>query len=98
MFEHYCLETKAGAFDLEKFYNDADQTNVKLSFRNFMLDDQTAKAVALILPYMHEVKEFEAYSNKMSDQISGALLFAVFLNPSITKISFGYNYLRGCFC
>ena len=46
---------------------------------------------------MHNIKEFEAHSNKMSDQIAGALVFACFLNPTIEKISFGYNYLRGCF-
>ena len=98
IFEYYCLETKAASFDLERFINDLNPNNKKLSFKNYPIDDLTAKALVLTIPYMHEIKEFEANSNKLSDQLSGALLMAIFVNPSIRGISIGYNFLRGCFC
>lgn len=98
IFEHYCIETKAAPIDLDRFINDLNPNNKKLTFRNYPLDDATAKALVLTIPYMHDIKEFEANSNKLSDQLSGALLMAIFVNPSIRGIFFGYNFLRGCFC
>ena len=58
---------KALAFNLLKFIDDRDPTNVSLRLVNYPLDDSTAKAVALTLPYMHEIKEIELKNNKMTD-------------------------------
>ena len=88
---------KAAPIDLSKYYNETDPDNIKFQIKNYNLDDQTAKALALTIPFILEVKEIDLSNNKIHDQISGAFLLATFCNPNIIRINFGYQYLRGVF-
>ena len=88
---------KAAPIDLSKYYNETDPDNIKFQLKNYVLDDQTAKALALTIPYMHEIKEIDLSNNKVHDQISGAFLLATFCNPFIIRLNYSYQYLRGVF-
>ena len=82
---------------LEDWLDFSDPQNTKLAIRNYKLDDNTIKAIACILPFMLDVNEIEFRSNNITDIISGALVFAIFANPNIKRITIPYNHLRGVF-
>ena len=58
---------KAAPIDLSKYYNETDPDNIKFQIKNYNLDDQTAKALALTIPFMLEAKEIELSNNKIHD-------------------------------
>ena len=51
----------------------------------------------MILPYIHGFNELELYNNQITDAVSSAILFAVFCNPTIRRITVAYNYMRNTF-
>ena len=63
MFEHYCYELKAAPIILFNFYNYDDPKNTKLSFRNYQLDEQAVKALAMVLPYINDITEIDMNNN-----------------------------------
>ena len=63
IFEYYCYELKAAPIILTQFYNYDDPKNTKLSFRNYQLDDQTVKALAMVLPFITDITEIELNNN-----------------------------------
>ena len=65
-----------------------------MSFKNINLDEQTMKAIIMIIPYMLDFVEIEFYNNQINDGIAAGLVFAVFANPSIRRITVAYNYMR----
>ena len=48
---------KAAPIQLAPFFNYDDPNNPKFSIRNHHLDDQTVKALALVLPYILDINE-----------------------------------------
>ena len=58
---------KAAPIDLSKYYNETDPDNIKFQIKNYNLDDQTAKALALTIPFILEVKEIDLSNNKIHD-------------------------------
>ena len=80
------------------FYNYDDPNNIKLSIRNYQLDEQSVKALALVLPFIHDIDELELNNNQMNDAVASALAIAFFMNPRLKRISFAYNYIRNSFC
>ena len=98
IFEYYCYELKAAPIILANFYNYDDPKHTKLSFRNYQLDDQTAKALAMTLPYINDVTELDMNNNQMTDQAASAIVLGFFMNPYFKKISVSYNFLRSTFC
>ena len=85
---------KAAPLHLAKFFNYDDPNAYKISFKNINLDEQTMKAIIMILPYMLDFVEIEFFNNQINDGIAAALIFAVFANPSMRRISIAYNYMR----
>jgi len=88
------VEMKAAPIKLAQFYNYDDPKNTKLSFRNYQLDDQTVKAIALVLPYILDITELEMANTQITDLISSCLVFSVFMNPNLKRLTFAYNYGR----
>ena len=97
VFEFYCMECSAAPLILTQFMNYSDPNNVKLSIKNYHLDEPTAKALACVVPFMIEVTELELHNNQLTDPVAGMLALAFFMNPSLTRLSVGYNYLRSTF-
>ena len=54
---------KAATIELAQFYNYDDPNCHKLSFKNIILDEQTMKAIIMIIPYMLDFVEIEFYNN-----------------------------------
>lgn len=52
------------------------------------------KAIIMILPYMQDFVEIEFSNNHINDSVASALVFAVFANPSLRRITIAYNYMR----
>ena len=82
---------------LSKFYNYEDPKHTRLSFRNYQLDDVTAKALALVLPYIHDINEVDFGNNQMTDLVSASVVMAIFANPKINRMTMAYNYMRSTF-
>ena len=61
------------------------------------LDDNTAKSIACLIPFLVDVVEVELKNNSITDNIAGAIAIACFANPKIDRITIAYNYLRGGF-
>lgn len=57
------MEVKAAPIKIAKFYSYDDPRVTKLSFRNYQLDDPTSKALALVLPYIHDITEVDFGNN-----------------------------------
>ena len=91
------MEMKAAPIKLSQFYSYDDPKHTKLSFRNYQLDDPTSKALALVLPYIHDIVEVDFGNNQMTDAVSAALVMAIFANPKINRMTIAYNYLRSTF-
>lgn len=98
IFEHYCYECKAAPIKLINFYNYDDPNNHKLSFRNFQLEDQQTKALAMVLPYIHDITEIDLNNNHLTDMCAAALAIGFFMNPKLRRITVAYNYIRSTFC
>jgi len=88
---------KAAPLELSQFYNYEDPNNWKISIKNYQMDDHTVKAFALILPYMLDFNELELVNNQITDAVSACLVFSVFCNPSIKRLTVAYNYMRQSF-
>ena len=88
---------KAAPVNLDQFYNRDDINFPKVSIKNFTLDDNTTKALILILPYMHNFNELELYNNHLTDAVAPALLLSFFANPRMKKLTVAYNYMRTSF-
>lgn len=63
IFEYYCYELKAAPIILLNYYNYDDPKNTKLSFRNYQLDEQTVKAIAMVLPFITDITEIDLNNN-----------------------------------
>jgi hypothetical protein len=46
---------------------------------------------------MLDVHEVEFWNNNMTDLVSGMMVFAIYCNPNIRKVTVAYNYLRATF-
>lgn len=88
---------KAAPIELSSFFVFDDPNCHKISFKNFQLDEQTIKALILILPYLVDFVEIELYNNQMTDNVAPGLLFAIYCNPSICRLTIAYNYMRQSF-
>ena len=97
MFNYYCDWNKSARLNIEDHIDDRNPVNTKLSFKNFKLDDNLAKAIVCILPFMLEINEVELLNNQVTDTMSGALTMACFANPSVSRLNISYNYLRNSF-
>ena len=97
VFDYYCNENKAAPVSLAHFLNYSDPQNVKLSIKNYHLDEQTAKSIACILPFMVEITELEMHNNQLTDVMGGMLVLAFFMNPNLKRLTICYNYLRSTF-
>lgn len=80
--------------NLSQFYNYDDPNSPKISFKNINLDEQVMKSIIMIIPYMLDFNEIEFFNNQINDGIAAALIFAIFANPSLRRISVSYNYMR----
>ena len=76
---------------------DGEDNELKLSVRNYHLDESTTKALACLLPYLVEVHELELFANQINDHVAAALLFGFFMNPKMHKLTISKNYMRGAF-
>ena len=54
---------KAAPVSLKDFINSSDPKNVKLSFKNYQLDQPSAKALACVIPFMTNINELELHNN-----------------------------------
>ena len=97
VFEFYCTEFKAIAPRLDKFMTRNDNGWWKLSFRNYILNEPTLKALSCALPFYVQIEEVELVKNQMGDQVGCCLAMALFMNPSIKYFSCDANFLKGCF-
>jgi len=55
----------------------------KLTFVNYSLNDQTAKAIAGLIPFLVNVEEIEFDNNRLSDPIAALVVLATFMNPTV---------------
>ena len=95
--EYYCKEMKAAPISLADFINSSDPKNVKLSIKNYHLDQPTAKALACVIPFMTRIHELELHNNQLQDAMGAIFALAFFMNPCLKRISVGYNYMRQAF-
>ena len=95
--DYYCNEYKAAPVPLASFLNYTDPNNVKLSIKNYFLDEPTAKAIACVLPFMLNITELELHNNQLTDSIGGMIVLAFFMNPMLTRLTICYNYMRSTF-
>ena len=56
---------KAAPIKLTDFINSSDPKNVKLSIKNYQLDQPTAKALACTIPFMTRIHELELHNNQL---------------------------------
>ena len=49
------------------------------------------------MPFLLDINEVVFQSTGINDIVSGAIIFAIFSNTSIKRISITYNHLRGVF-
>ena len=82
---------------MEQFYDFGDPTHPKLSIKNYQLDDQTAKALALIIPYLRDFTDIELYNNQLTDTLAAVIVLAYFVNPSMNRLKMGYNMMSSSF-
>ena len=52
------------------------------------------KAIIMIIPYMLDFVEIEFQNNQINDNIAAALIFAIFANPSVRRITIAYNFMK----
>lgn len=97
IYEYYCKECKAAIVNLEQFYDFGDPTHPKLSIKNYQLDDQTAKALALIIPYLRDFTDIELYNNQLTDTVAAVIVLAYFVNPTMNRFKMGYNFMSSSF-
>ena len=95
--DHYCTETKAASMQLTQFLDYTDPNNVRLSIKNYHLDEPAAKAIACVIPFMVEISELEMQNNQLTDAIGGMFALAFFMNPSLKRLTMCYNYMRSTF-
>jgi hypothetical protein len=69
----------------------------KFSLRLVVMTEHLVKALACTIPFMYGIYEIEFYKNSVTDIMSSVLLFAVFSNPNIKRLSFVGNPVRTSF-
>jgi hypothetical protein len=69
----------------------------KLSFNNYVLTEAMVKAISCILPFLVNVEEVEFIGNGITDLMSSILALSIFMNPTIDKVAFSNNHVRGAF-
>jgi|688.fasta_scaffold338702_3 hypothetical protein len=74
-----------------------DNNRIKFSMKNYTLDDNTAKALCMTLPFMIEVQELELLNNMLNDLMVGVLLLAIYMNPTIMRFVYVANQARSVF-
>jgi len=97
IFDYYCLQLKAQPVDLSQFYMIGDNNRLKFAIKNYNLDENTAKALCMTLPFMVEIQEFELMNNFVNDIMAGVIVLAVFMNPTIFRFSYVGNTARNVF-
>ena len=98
VFDYYCKECDASSFKLIDLYDDEDSSSVKLSLKNFQLDDNQVKALALVLPYLHDIHEIDFNNTQMTDMCAAALALSFFMNPSLHSLTISHSFLQETFC
>ena len=82
---------------MQEYIDRTDENSIKFSIKNLQLDESSIKAISSVIIFMTDIKELEFINNQMTDLVAGCLLLAVFIHPSIKKITIAYNYLRATF-
>ena len=55
------------------------------------------KAFAMVLPFIMDFTELELYNNQITDQVAACIVFSVFCNPHLKRLTVAYNYMRQSF-
>ena len=55
------------------------------------------KALIMIIPYLLDFVEIELFNNQTTDATAPALMFAIYCNPTICRLTIAYNYMRNSF-
>ena len=97
VFDFYIAFNKAATTPISQFFDNSDPSSYKLSIRNYNLDDNTAKSIACIIPFLVDLDEVELRNNQITDNVAGVIAMACFANPRIKRLTFSYNYLRNAF-
>ena len=63
---------------------------------NYTLNEQTAKAIAGLIPFLVNVEEIEFDNNRLPDPIAGLIVMAAFMNPTVKVLRMENNPLKGC--
>ena len=84
--------------DIKRHILPADNQKTKLSFRNMQLSEVQCKAIALTIPFIHDIYEVEFINNQITDLVSTLLLLSAYINPSVKRFTYvsnlGRNTLR----
>lgn len=88
---------KAAIIRLSSFYNYSDPNHPAFSVKNYQLDENTTKAMAMTIPYMIGYTDLELFNNNLTDMTATAIIMAFFANPTMNRLSIAYNHLRMTF-
>lgn len=91
IFDLYCIQLKAQPVDLQPFLMMGDNNRLKLSIKNYTLDEPTTKALCMLIPFLAEVQEIELLNNMISDIMAGVILLAVYMNPTVIRFVYVSN-------
>jgi hypothetical protein len=83
IFEYFCSEFRAAPLHISKFLHKKESGYYKLQFKNYHLNNQTAKSIACLIPWLVQVNEIEFDKNQINDHIAAVILLACYMNPSI---------------
>ena len=97
VFDYYCTLNRAATRNIKEYFDDSDPNCYKLSIKNVQLDDNSSKALACIIPFLINITELELRGCDITDAVASAIVFAVFANPGIKRLTMTYNHLRGSF-
>ena len=63
VFEYFCIEFKAAPLVFTKFMEQQESKWYKVTFKNYHLNEATAKAIACLIPFLVNVDEIEFDNN-----------------------------------
>ena len=82
---------------IDSFFDYTDPDSPKFTVRNLKLDDNTVKAIACFIPFLVDIVEVEFRNNQLTDHVASAVIVGCFANPSVSRLTIAYNYLRASF-
>jgi hypothetical protein len=60
---------------------------VKMSFKNYRLNEPTIKAIACTIPWIVNLEEIEFENNEVLDHVGSTILMGAFMNPTLKRMA-----------